>query len=291
MILISETADFSTNKTRTVSLERAVAGIDIECDTVITGMSAEVICCATYTDLNTGVIRPRWDIISGDTYASISESGMLTINPNADASTIVLKATYKGKTDTQEIMVTYKFDFELSVNTADTTHYCQGWGSIQHDTGKLSVNTNKPFYTVIIPAKSGANIDITAETIQVGGTTYYPCFRIVGKQEQSYNTVNATEWTYQGASGTVTCNGARMKDSGYFRCAIYHGWGKPQTSDLETIPYQYNAAFTSQDVNVEWIAISLGFNTTPNNASGSSWLNGLDGYANLIDVTYHIYDA
>lgn len=290
MIFVSEQAGFSTNKIRTVSIDRSVSGINIECDSVITGMMANIVCRATYSDGAKGLVRPEWTITTGGTYASIDANGHLTINTNANASTVVIAASYKDKTDIKTILVTYKFDFELAIDTSDTAHYCQGWGSIQHDTGLLAAVYNNSLYTVIIPSKSGAKFSISSQTLTVDGTTYYPCIRVVGKQEQSYNTETATEWTYAGASGTVTCNGARMKNAGYYRCSIYDGWGIPTTSQLDTVPYAWDASFENQNVNVEWVAISLGFSTSPTHASGASWLASLDEYANLINVTYHIYD-
>ena len=98
MIFISEQAGFANNKTRTVSVDRSVSGIKIVCDTSITGMMADLLCRATYSNNTQGYVRPTWAITSGGIYASIDEEGHLTIKPNARAYRKIFVANLIPKT-------------------------------------------------------------------------------------------------------------------------------------------------------------------------------------------------
>ena len=64
-------------------------------------------CLALYNDsvVSSGVV---WSIASGLTYASIDNTGLLTINSTADASEIIITATYMGNTASHALIATYR---------------------------------------------------------------------------------------------------------------------------------------------------------------------------------------
>lgn len=72
-------------------------------------------CLALYNDaaLSTGVV---WSVVSGSTYGSIDNTGLLTINSTANESEIVITATYGGKVATHTLTATYR-----SGSTSETT--------------------------------------------------------------------------------------------------------------------------------------------------------------------------
>lgn len=90
----------------TLSIEGASDVNSVTCDYVLLGNGV-------------AVTADSWSITSGGTYASISNTGTLTVNSGADNQSVTIQATLGNLTATKEIFVTY--DTESSSETTTET--------------------------------------------------------------------------------------------------------------------------------------------------------------------------
>ena len=72
-------------------------------------LTAETCSCIALLNNVQQTSGVTWSITSGSTYASISNAGVLTINSNADNSTITIQAVYSQYTATHTMTVTGGF--------------------------------------------------------------------------------------------------------------------------------------------------------------------------------------
>lgn len=73
-------------------------------------------CLALFNDaaVSNGVV---WSIVSGGTYAQISNTGLVSISNTADLSSITILATYNGFTASHDMIVTYKSGSNTETST------------------------------------------------------------------------------------------------------------------------------------------------------------------------------
>lgn len=272
MILICRGANFSANKIGQVTVKEA-SSLTINGPSSITGLTSQLTATATFTDGSSETVSPLWSITSGNSYATISGSGLLTILPGASSSQVTVMADYDGITKTKVISVTYNFSFTLDVDVSDFVNYNGVAKSIQND-GTLSNNTNT--YSCIIPCQSGKSLTITYNSITVGGETYTPAFKIFGFNENRYS-----------SSGDDTRS--RILGQAYesTKSTIFEGFysGAPkQIPDMPlTLPYQYDVNYTAKNVNVPYIGITVQYEK-----SGRVVLPNLASHASEINMTYSI---
>lgn len=79
-------------------------------------VTAETCQCLAIYDTSAVTSGVVWTIVSGSTYASIDNTGLLTINSNANESEIVITASYSNRTASHSLIATYK-----SGSTSETT--------------------------------------------------------------------------------------------------------------------------------------------------------------------------
>lgn len=113
-----EYPSISASKTITVtySVDNPLTALTINGDDTVTGVSATYT--VTYTPSNTEDTGVTWSIVSGASYASIdSATGVLTINSNANNSSVTIAATsttYPSIIATKDITVTYLSESAIS---------------------------------------------------------------------------------------------------------------------------------------------------------------------------------
>ena len=93
------------------------------------GGTATYTCTATYSNGTSKTVTPNWSISSGDSYASITGAGVLT---GKAAGTVTVKASFSGKTATQNVTISPNPSYTLSsisisgtgsVNVGSTANY------------------------------------------------------------------------------------------------------------------------------------------------------------------------
>jgi uncharacterized repeat protein (TIGR02543 family) len=72
---------------------------------VSSGGSATYTCKANYSDGTSATVSPTWSIYSGSSYGSISDSGVFWANSTTVDRSVVIKASYGGKTATKTVTV------------------------------------------------------------------------------------------------------------------------------------------------------------------------------------------
>lgn len=84
-----------------------------------TNVSAET-CNYTATFNGVKTTPGSWEITSGNTYAEISQSGVLTINSSAKNSNVTIKTLYNGLPATLDVKLTYKSGTNSQTETTTT---------------------------------------------------------------------------------------------------------------------------------------------------------------------------
>lgn len=120
-----------------------------------------------------------WAIVSGASYASISQTGELTILSPADSGTVVISATYAGMTAEKTLLVTYEAGTTSEIETKTSTE--------TNDSGQTITTTTT---TTVITDASG-NTAVTESVTQ-----------IIENQDGSMSSVE--QETNTSADGTVT---------------------------------------------------------------------------------------
>lgn len=140
-------------------------------------------CLALYNDaaLSTGVV---WSVVSGSTYGSIDNTGLLTINSTANESEIVITATYGGKVATHTLTATYR-----SGSTSETTT------------------------EVIVDESGNSTTTITTVTENEDGSSYVEESVVI--MDESGNTIGSSEsTTNNNADGSYEISTVQYDENG-----------------------------------------------------------------------------
>ena len=140
-------------------------------------------CLALYNDaaLSTGVV---WSIVSGSTYGSIDNSGLLTINSTANASEIIISAVYGSNSATHTLTATYR-----SGSTSETTT------------------------EVIVDESGNSTTTITTVTENEDGSSYVEESVVI--MDESGNTIGSSEsTTNNNADGSYEINTVQYDENG-----------------------------------------------------------------------------
>ena len=153
---------------------------------------------------NNRQVGATWSIISGSEYATINSNGKVTIDVGVENETIIVQATYKNRTATKTITISY--DNQLVIEGANTIT-----GTTGNIIGRFNDTVINPEWT-IVNGNNFATIDnrgnitiISSGTIEVeaeytrNNNTYTASKQI----ELVYDTGTTTETTI-GENGTVT---------------------------------------------------------------------------------------
>lgn len=122
-----------------------------------------------------------WSVISGNTYATINNNGLLTILSNANNSQIIIQATFNGISKTKDVIVTYDAGTSTQTETQTET------------TTDASGNTTTTVTTTTTITDASGN---TATTETISQTT---------ENEDGTSTVTETENT-SNSDGSSTSN-------------------------------------------------------------------------------------
>ncbi len=140
-------------------------------------------CLALYNDaaLSTGV---AWSIVSGSTYGSIDNNGLLTINSTANNSEIIIIAVYGGKSATHTLTATYR-----SGSTSETTT------------------------EVIVDESGNSTTTITTVTENEDGSSYVEESVVI--MDESGNTIGSSEsTTNNNADGSYEISTVQYDENG-----------------------------------------------------------------------------
>ena len=131
---------------------------------VISGESSSY--CALYDGIEDATTGATWSVQSGSAYATIDQSGNLTILSGANASSVVISASYSGTSTTKSVSVTYESGTtahtevevitDASGNTTTTTTVI-----IDNEDGSSSSET-----TIVETDESGNTISTTTGTTE-----------------------------------------------------------------------------------------------------------------------------
>lgn len=142
-------------KTITISYDNqlVIEGLD-----TITGISGNVI--ARY---NSSVVYPSWSIISGNNYATISNSGDITI---IDSGTIVVQADFNNYTSTKTITLVYDSHTETETSVDEN-------GNVTTQT-VTSITNSETGITTTTSTSTTVNDDGSSSTSESTATTSAP---------------------------------------------------------------------------------------------------------------------
>lgn len=147
-------------------------------------LSAESCQCLALLDHSALASGVQWSIISGSTYASIDNTGLLTISSGADESNIVIGAVYNTYSTEHTITATYKSGSTTETTTEVTTE--------QDGTSTVVIST-------VTENEDGSSyIEQSTEILDGNGNT-------VGTSEST--TTNNADGSYESASTSYDVNG------------------------------------------------------------------------------------
>ena len=265
MIFINSQGDYSANSIGHVDITRLVNTVTIEGEETIVGMQAQLVARANYSDGTTAVVSPSWSIQDGSNYASISNSGVLTILEGASLASVVVQAVYGTKVATKTFTVTYKYDVTFEIQVGDTTQY-NGVAKSIYVYG--NIGNDSYAYSFILPCKSGYKIDIDADPLTYNESEYtaYP-YMVAG-----YN-LNEFE------DGTNNSNARINKVA---TTTYYSGYTSKIAQDPITLPLafpkQYNSGGTAITDDIPYVGITMKWKNSSNDSySVAYWTTGLQG--------------
>lgn len=160
LALIIPGADFSASNIGTVtpSGNVPITGLAISGPDSVNGMSASY--SAVFTPSHTTEREVTWSVVSGSAYASISNSGALTVLPGASSNSVTIRVTSATNTSVygeKTIVVTYAMQSEVNLYDLTITageRYPDGtikqngnpmvWGTITDQISVLGVASIDP---------------------------------------------------------------------------------------------------------------------------------------------------
>ena len=189
--------------------------LTIECADTITGTSGNAI--ARY---NSTIVSPTWSITSGGTYATIDQTGAITISASGQ---VTLQAVYTTYTTTKTINVVY----DASTTTETTVN----------DDGSVTTETTT---TTTDPETGAITETTTSQTVNEDGSTSSTSAETTTNEDGSSSTTSTT--TNSDGSGSTTTTEVSAPD--------------PETGEVttESSTSTTNADGTSSETNTTIVA-------------------------------------
>ena len=168
--------------------------LTIQCANVMTGTSGN--CVAVY---NSNVISPVWSITTGGAYATIDQSGNITI---LDSGIIVLQAAYAGYTATKEVNVVYQANTttETTVDEEGNTTTTTTTTTTDPQTGATTTETSST--TVNDDGSTTSTESTTTENTDGSSTSTSTTTNTDGTSSESTTNTSAPD----PETGSVTSN-------------------------------------------------------------------------------------
>lgn len=120
-----------------------------------------------------------WSITSGSSYASISSTGLLTVNSDANNANVTIQCTFDNQTVTKDIKVTYVSGASSTTETETTTDPNTGNTTTTTTTTTTTGGETTTQTTTVVVDSNGDPIEKTNETTDASGN--------VNTQEISYD--------------------------------------------------------------------------------------------------------
>ena len=239
--------------------------LTIECPNTITGTSANVI--ARY---NSTIITPTWSITSGNSCASIDNTGAITI---IDSGNITIQAIYNDFTTTKDISVVYDANTETEI-TID-------------ENGSIITETT----TTLVDSETGATTTtITSTTVNEDGSSSSTEIETIENQDGSSSisttTINYDE--YGNTTGSVKNETTNNADgSSQSVTTNYDANGDPTDKVNEDIDISGNIDTQNIEYNSNGDEVVVGYTIdTTNNQNGYKEITG-----NGVDTDFIPFDG
>lgn len=190
---------------------------------MIGGSSNAVGETCTYTAIYDGSVVSvgvAWEIVSGSQYATVSQSGELTILPGASNSDVTIRVTYNGLTATKSVVATYETGTTSETETETTTETNDSGQTITTTTTTTTVTDASgntavtQTVTQIIENEDGSLSSIEQETSESSDGTITSNTTTVNYDENGGVTGSQTNETIENPDGSSASSTTNYNENG-----------------------------------------------------------------------------